>query len=157
MAKPKIEVIMAVDSWASSEAVRRSMVANRGRDTSPELAVRRLLHASGLRYRVDVAPLRGRSRADIVFTKARIAVFIDGCFWHGCPQHATSPKRNSDYWLPKLERNKERDEAATRRLQEAGWTVLRFWEHDDPTESAKAIITAVSTERLRRGHRSHNN
>ncbi|WP_082822947.1 very short patch repair endonuclease [Microbacterium sp. T32] len=130
-------------SWATSEGSRRSMQRNRGRDTSPELAVRRLLHAAGLRYRVDFAPLGGRRRADIVFTRKRLAVFIDGCFWHGCPIHATRPKANADYWGPKLDRNVERDLETTASLESAGWAVLRFWEHEAPTEVAETIGKAV--------------
>lgn len=105
--------------------------------------MRRLLHAAGLRYRVDFAPLGGRRRADIVFTRRRIAVFIDGCYWHGCPKHATLPKRNADYWLPKLERNIERDRETDAILQAAGWRVLRHWEHEDPAIVADAISRAV--------------
>ncbi|MGM1018269.1 MAG: very short patch repair endonuclease [Actinomycetota bacterium] len=131
-------------SWASNEASRRSMRGNRRRDTKPELAVRRLIHAAGLRYRVDFAPIGGRSRADIVFTRARVAIYIDGCFWHGCPIHATYPKRNSDYWLPKLQRNVERDRESDARLQRAGWTVLRFWEHEASEEVAAVIVATVS-------------
>lgn len=131
-------------SWASSEASRRIMQANRRRDTRPELAVRRLLHARGLRYRVDLAVERGiRSRPDIVFTRWRIAIYIDGCFWHGCPEHGTQPRANADYWTPKLERNIERDVAVAAALREAGWTVLRFWEHEDPVAVADAIERAV--------------
>lgn len=120
------------------------MQSNRGRDTKPELAVRRLLHRAGYRYRVDFAPLRDRRRADIVFTRRNLAVFIDGCFWHGCPQHASLPKSNVDYWLPKLARNVERDREADRDFRDAGWTVLRFWEHDDPEAVATAIASALT-------------
>ncbi len=109
----------------------------------PELAVRKRIHTAGLRYRVDFAPLGGRRRADIVFTRKRIAVFIDGCYWHGCPQHATFPKRNSDYWLPKLQRNVERDRDTDRLLRKAGWIVLRFWEHERPDDVARRIVAAV--------------
>lgn len=130
-------------SWASAEGSRNSMRSNRRRDTSPELAVRRRLHAAGLRYRVDFAPLGGRRRADIVFTRQHVAVFIDGCYWHGCPDHATFPKRNSDYWLPKLARNVERDRETDQSLREAGWTVLRFWEHESPDDVARRIAVAV--------------
>lgn len=130
-------------SWASSPGSRKSMQSNRRRDTSPEIAVRRLLYQAGLRYRVDHAPLGGRRRADIVFTRKQIAVFIDGCFWHGCPQHATIPKANRDYWLPKLQRNIERDRETDTILGENGWTVLRYWEHEDIEAVAEAIITAV--------------
>ncbi|MEV8135443.1 very short patch repair endonuclease [Microbacterium aurantiacum] len=130
-------------SWASTEGSRNSMRSNRRRDTLPELAVRRRLHAAGLRYRVDFAPLGGRRRADIVFTRQHVAVFIDGCYWHGCPDHATFPKRNSDYWLPKLARNVERDRETDQSLREAGWTVLRFWEHESPDDVARRIAVAV--------------
>lgn len=130
-------------SWASAEGSRNSMRSNRRRDTSPELAVRRRLHAAGLRYRVDFAPLGGRRRADIVFTRQHVAEFIDGCYWHGCPDHATFPKRNSDYWLPKLARNVERDRETDQSLREAGWTVLRFWEHESPGDVARRIAVAV--------------
>lgn len=134
-------------SWAVDEISRRTMLANRRRDTSPELAVRRRLHAAGLRYRVDFPPLGGRRRADIVFTKQRIAVFVDGCFWHGCPQHATTPKRNAEYWVPKLHRNAQRDRETDLMLREAGWTSLRFWEHEPPESVASSIARAVSAQR----------
>lgn len=130
-------------SWASTEGSRNSMLSNRRRDTSPELAVRRRIHAAGLRYRVDFAPLGGRRKADIVFTRKRVAVFIDGCYWHCCPEHATFPKRNSDYWLPKLARNVERDRDTDHSLRGAGWTVLRFWEHESPNDVAYRIAVAV--------------
>lgn len=131
-------------SWATNDATRRSMLGNRSRDTKPELAVRRLLHAHGLRYRVDIRPVAALARrADIVFTKRHIAVFIDGCFWHGCPVHGTSPKSNTGYWGPKLERNVERDADTTARLTEAGWSVLRYWEHEAPSDVAAAIEAAV--------------
>lgn len=118
------------------------MLSNRRRDTKPELAVRRALHAAGFRYRVDLRPsLELRTRADIVFTRQKIAVFIDGCFWHGCPVHATRPKRNSDYWVPKLQRNAERDLETTTRLEALGWTVLRFWEHEEVGITVETIAT----------------
>lgn len=130
-------------SWASSEASRRTMVSNRRRDTKPEMRVRRILHAEGMRYRVDArATGATRSRADIVFTRRRIAVFIDGCFWHRCPIHGTAPKANAAYWRPKLDRNVERDSEVTAALTAAGWTVLRFWEHEDPAEVARSIIAS---------------
>lgn len=121
------------------------MQANRSRDTSPELAVRRLLHAQGFRYRVDMRPDKAlRRRADIVFTKQRIAVFIDGCFWHGCPEHGTrSFKTNADYWNPKIARNIKRDVDTTEQLRAAGWTVLRFWEHTASVEVADSVMSAV--------------
>lgn len=131
-------------SWASDEVSRRTMKANRRTDTGPEIAVRRLLHAAGFRYRVDYAPLGGRRKADLVFRRARVAVFIDGCFWHSCPEHGTKPARNAEYWVPKLSRNVERDAEANSMLHSAGWTVLRFWEHEDPREVA-AVISRVLT------------
>ena len=116
------------------------MLGNRARDTKPELLVRRALHARGYRYRVDMHPSTEiRSRADIVFTKQRIAIFIDGCFWHGCPIHGTSPKRNADYWLPKLKRNVERDLEVTSALELLGWRVIRFWEHQTAGEVLELI------------------
>ncbi|WP_344780374.1 very short patch repair endonuclease [Microbacterium kribbense] len=130
-------------SWASSDGSRRSMQGNRRRDTSPELAIRRRIHAAGLRYRVDFAPLGGRRKADIVFTRKHIAVFIDGCYWHSCPEHGTLPKRNSEYWLPKLQRNVERDRETTGLLQEAGWIVMRFWEHEAADDVVRRIKAAV--------------
>jgi DNA mismatch endonuclease (patch repair protein) len=133
-------------SWATNEATRRSMLGNQSRDTKPELAVRRLVHASGLRYRVDYRPSPlVRRRADIVFTRRRIAVFIDGCFWQGCPVHATSPKTNTDYWAPKLARNIERDLETNALLEAAGWRVLRFWEHEAPRDVAGAIAALVAS------------
>ncbi|WP_109523648.1 MULTISPECIES: very short patch repair endonuclease [Nocardia] len=138
-------------SWASTPAVRRSMVSNRRRDTKPEIAVRKLLHARGFRYRVDYAPDRGhlRNRADIVFTRARVAVFIDGCWWHGCKQHHRAPKANSNYWSSKIARNTERDRYVSEMLRERGWTVLRFWEHQRAAEVADEIAREVSNRSSR--------
>lgn len=121
------------------------MVSNRRRDTTPELEVRRAVHARGLRYRVDVPPLPDlrRRRADLVFRRVRVAVFIDGCFWHGCPVHGTIPTANAEYWVPKLRANRERDADTDRRLREAGWTVVRIWEHEDPESAADVIEAAV--------------
>lgn len=124
------------------------MKGNRSRDTAPELAVRRRLHAAGLRYRVTYRPEPAlRRTADIVFTKQRIAVFIDGCYWHACPEHATSPRANARYWSAKLTSNAARDVDTTARLRDAGWTVLRFWEHEDPDDVARTVITAVRETR----------
>jgi DNA mismatch endonuclease (patch repair protein) len=133
-------------SWASSDATRRSMQGNRGRDTKPELAVRRLLHAEGLRYRVDyrLEPSL-RTRPDIVFTRARVTVFIDGCFWHGCPQHHTVSSTNAPYWADKVTQNGARDTRNSAALTDLGWTVLRFWEHEDPKHVATVVAEAVRT------------
>lgn len=120
------------------------MQANRRKDTAPEWAVRRILHAHGLRYRVDyrVEPSL-RVRPDIAFTRSRVVVFIDGCFWHSCPTHGTQPKRNAEYWGPKLAGNVARDQRDTSGLTQLGWHVLRFWEHDDPRVVAERIELAV--------------
>jgi DNA mismatch endonuclease (patch repair protein) len=135
-------------SWASAPAVRRSMQGNRRRDTKPEIAVRRLLHAAGLRYRVDVRPVGALNRrADIVFTRAKVAVFIDGCFWHGCPDHHTVSKANASYWAAKVERNRERDADTDRRLKAAGWHVMRSWEHEAPQITADRIVEVVHARR----------
>ncbi|MCX5596522.1 very short patch repair endonuclease [Streptomyces phaeochromogenes] len=132
-------------SWASSAARRRNMQAIRSRDTKPELLVRRLLHAQGLRYRVAAKPLPGlRRTADIVFRPAKLAVFIDGCYWHGCPEHYAPPKTNPDYWSGKVTRNMTRDRDTDERLREAGWTVLRFWEHESPNDCALKIAATIS-------------
>ena len=117
------------------------MQGNRKRDTRPELALRRELHRRGLRYRVDASPLPGlRCRADIVFTRPRVAVFVDGCFWHSCPEHGTRPSTNAVYWKAKIGRNVERDRRNDAHLSAEGWTVIRVWEHEDPAIAAQQII-----------------
>jgi DNA mismatch endonuclease, patch repair protein len=114
------------------------------RDTLPERAIRSELHRRGLRFRVDRAPVPGfRSRADIVFGPARVAVYVDGCFWHSCPEHGTRPKANAEWWESKLNRNQERDRETDRVLREHGWTVLRIWEHEDPVAAADEVEAAV--------------
>lgn len=130
----------AQTSWASSPANRASMRANKSRDTKPELALRRAVHARGMRYRVGMRPVASlRRTADIVFTKAHVAVFLDGCFWHGCPQHHTVAKTNATFWAEKVRRNRERDAETDRLLAQNGWKVVRVWEHDDPVEAAERI------------------
>ena len=120
------------------------MQSNRGRDTQPELALRSAAHALGLRYRVSVRPLRGlRRTADLVFTKARVAVFLDGCFWHGCPDHHTVAATNASFWAEKVESTRSRDRDTDRRLAAAGWTSIRVWEHEDPVEAAQRIHAVV--------------
>jgi len=118
------------------------------RDTEPEVELRRILHARGLRFRVDRAVLPDRRRrADIVFGPAKVAVFVDGCFWHGCPEHATWPKANEDYWREKIETNRLRDSDTDERLRSLGWEVVRVWEHED------AIAVADRLERIVRDRR----
>lgn len=124
---------------SSPEALRR-MQRQRRADTKPELALRKELHRRGLRYRVDVRVLPGlRRRADIVFPGRRVAVFVDGCFWHACPEHGTSPKANAAWWRDKLKGNVQRDRDTDRRLEEAGWTPVRIWEHEDPGRAADLV------------------
>lgn len=128
----------------SSAVARRRMQQQRRRDTRPELELRRALHAAGLRYRVERPVIPGmRRRADIVFGPARVAVFVDGCFWHMCPQHATAPKANADWWRQKLERNRERDRDTDRRLMNQGWLPMRVWEHEDMAEAALTVAEVV--------------
>jgi len=125
------------------------MKANRRTDTKPELALRAALHAKGYRYRKDFRldlPLR-RVRPDIAFTRRKVAVFIDGCFWHACPDHGSKPKNNDWYWSPKLARNVERDRAADDALANAGWTVVRLWEHVPLADAVAVVIAAVGTPR----------
>ncbi|MEV7077070.1 very short patch repair endonuclease [Streptomyces sp. NPDC093516] len=118
------------------------------KDTAVELAVRRLLHADGLRYRVEY-PVPGlpRRRIDVAFPGAKVAVLIDGCFWHGCPQHATHPKANAQWWRAKLDRNMARDRETTEHLVREGWTVLRFWEHEAPEAVAVRVADVVRRRR----------
>ena len=132
-------------SWASSEGTRRSMHSNRRRDTGPEMAVRRALHAFGLRYRVDYPlPFDRRRKADVAFPRQRIAVFIDGCFWHGFPEHYVAPKAHADYWRTKIAGNVERDTDSILRLLDAGWIALRYWEHEIPMMVARSVKEAVA-------------
>ncbi len=113
------------------------------RDTKPELAIRSALHQAGLRFRVDY-PLPGlRRRGDIVFPAKRLVVLVDGCFWHGCPEHGTWPKENADWWRSKINANISRDRETDARLGDAGWTAMRFWEHELPTDVAAAIVAIV--------------
>jgi DNA mismatch endonuclease (patch repair protein) len=124
-------------------ATRRTMQANRGRDTGPELALRSILHARGLRFRVNQPlPFDRRRRADLTFTRVGLYVFVDGCFWHGCPEHFVAPKTRNDFWLGKIRGNRVRDAETTRRLEELGATVVRGWEHEDPAVVADAVETA---------------
>lgn len=116
------------------------MRSTRQRDTAAEVALRRLLHARGLRYRVNRSVILGlRRRADIVFIGARVAVFVDGCFWHCCPLHKSFPKANAQWWSAKLEANRLRDKDTDRRLVTSGWRVVHVWEHESPTEAAERI------------------
>jgi DNA mismatch endonuclease (patch repair protein) len=125
------------------------MRGNRKRDSRPELRLRVQLHARGLRYRVN-RPIRACDvtvRPDIIFSRQRLAIFVDGCFWHACPQHGTKPARNKAYWGPKLTRNVARDRRVDLALANAGWKVLRFWEHEDPAVAADQVTAALRVAR----------
>lgn len=125
------------------------MRANRGRDTGPELRIRRALHALGYRYQVDhPLVIDRRRRGDIVFTQRRIAIFIDGCYWHGCPEHHVVPRTNRAFWLAKISANRERDRDTDDRLREAGWTVCRHWEHEDPVAVVRSLARRLGPPRL---------
>nr|WP_030251269.1 very short patch repair endonuclease [Streptacidiphilus jeojiense] len=127
------------------------MQAIRSRDTAPELALRSLVHAAGLRYRVAAKPLPGMRRtADLLFRPTRVAVFVDGCYWHGCPEHFVPPRTNPGYWREKIGRNVQRDRDTDARLAEAGWLVLRFWEHQPAVLCAAEVVTAVNERRGQR-------
>lgn len=130
----------------SSAAVSAVMKGNRRTDTRPEVALRSELHRRGLRFRKDyflkIEGARG-VRADIVFPKRRLVVFVDGCFWHCCPEHGHAPRRNVDYWGPKLARNRKRDLLVTKSLMREGWTVMRIWEHVAPSDAADEIVELV--------------
>jgi DNA mismatch endonuclease (patch repair protein) len=123
------------------------MQGNKSRDTKPEIAVRCAVHAMGMRYSVAARPLVGvRRTADLVFRRAKVAVFVDGCFWHGCPMHHAPPKTNADYWVTKIQGNRVRDRHTTALLKAAGWTVLRFWSHEKPLVAASRIVEVVQTK-----------
>lgn len=136
----------------SSDAVRRRMRKQRQRDTATEVAVRKELHAVGLRYRLDVRPVATlRRRADIVFPRERVAVFVDGCFWHGCPDHGRRIRSNTEWWASKIAATRARDMDTRERLEEEGWTVVRIWEHDEPRTAARRIAGIVRSKREAEG------
>ncbi|WP_081738729.1 very short patch repair endonuclease [Mesorhizobium sp. WSM4083] len=132
------------DFSEATAAVRRRMQHTARKDNPFERSVRSLLHAQGIRYRIHF-PLPGlrRTSCDIAFPSLKIAVFLDGCFWHGCDQHRPVVKKNTDFWLEKIERNHARDLRATAHLIDIGWIVLRYWEHEAAENIAKAILSAV--------------
>ncbi|MBB4853947.1 DNA mismatch endonuclease (patch repair protein) [Mycobacteroides chelonae] len=136
-------------SWASSPAVERSMQSNRGRDTGPEIRLRKLLWARGLRYRVSIRPVPDINfRADIVFRPSRIAVDVRGCFWHGCPHHYRAPARNRAFWQQKLEQNRARDSRNEDCLAAAGWLLIVVWEHEDFIKAAEDVARSVELQRI---------
>lgn len=137
----------------SSPAASAVMRGNRRRDTRPEMALRRALHRLGARYRVDLRIEAGDVvvRPDVVFTRRRLAIFVDGCFWHACAQHGTKPSVNLAYWQAKLARNVARDQRVTEALTTSGWRVIRVWEHEDPEDAACVIAGAAGLGCMRNG------
>lgn len=128
----------------SSEAALARMKAAKPRNTAPEKALRSALHRMGLRFRLYEKPVETLNRkADIVFRSAKVAIFVDGCFWHGCPIHGTQAKANAEFWAQKIKQNQERDLDTTSRLEAAGWIVIRVWEHEDPEEVSQKIYDIV--------------
>jgi DNA mismatch endonuclease, patch repair protein len=133
-------------SPASSPAVRRRMQLQRERDTTIEREIRSRLHRRGFRFRIHQRLLPGvRREADIVFPASRLAVFVDGCWWHGCPEHVTWPRANAEFWRNKIEANRLRDADTTDRLARAGWTVVRVWEHTSPDDAVAIVIEHLCT------------
>lgn len=131
------------------------MARVRQKDTDAEIALRRELFRCGLRYRVEYVVLaKPRRVADIAFPSLKIAVFVDGCFWHGCPIHATWPKRNAELWKQKIEANRVRDADTNERLREAGWTALRIWRHESAVEAATAVAQEVAKAKHKKSARS---
>ncbi|WP_280424866.1 very short patch repair endonuclease [Nocardia carnea] len=128
-----------------NEGRSRNMRANRRSDTKPEVALRTQLHRMGYRYRKDLRLDLGSAkvRPDVVFTARKVAVFVDGCFWHVCPEHGRMPTTNDWYWAPKLRRNMDRDRIANAALTEAGWTVVRIWEHEDRDTAVATVVNAL--------------
>jgi DNA mismatch endonuclease (patch repair protein) len=132
----------------SGPDVTRRMKATQQRDTLPELALRSRLHALGYRYRVDTSPIPGlRRRADLIFSRARVAVYVDGCFWHSCPKHGTWPKANAEWWQVKIGANVARDRDTDRALVAAGWRVVRVWEHEPAERAIRRVAAAVARGR----------
>jgi len=128
----------------SSEAALKRMQAAKPRDTAPEKALRSALYKKGLRFRVDVKPVKELNRrADIVFRSAKVAVFVDGCFWHGCPIHGTQAKANATFWRNKITQNQKRDANTTKRLREADWKVIRVWEHENVEKASQKLNNTI--------------
>lgn len=137
---------------SSSDAISRRMQTTPQKDTPCELRLRSAMHRMGLRFRVQWPVPGTRRRSDVAFTAARVAVFVDGCFWHCCPQHATWPKANARWWRDKLRANVARDRQTDERLAQAGWRVVRFWEHEDMDAAARAVAKLVR-KGLQKGQR----
>ncbi|WP_374235672.1 very short patch repair endonuclease [Lentzea sp. CC55] len=137
-----------VEPLETAPGVRARMSKQKTRDTRIEVDLRRALFAAGLRYRVHRRPVKGvRREADIVFTSAKVAVFVDGCFWHGCPEHATWPKNNAEFWRTKIETNRRRDLDTDRKLADDGWLAVRVWEHETAAAAAARVQEIVLSRR----------
>lgn len=129
----------------SSYAALKRMQAAKPRDTAPEKALRSVLFRKGLRFRVDAKPIMEINRkADIVFRSAKVAVFVDGCFWHGCLKHGTQAKANAEFWRNKIKQNQLRDLDTNEKLKKAGWKVIRVWEHENSEKAAEKILKIVT-------------
>ena len=138
---------MSADHPVTDARTSARLSKQKRRDTKPEVALRRALHRRGLRYFVDRAPLKGmRRRADLVFPKRKVAVYVDGCFWHSCPIHATAPRNNARWWADKLAANVARDRDTDEKLLAEGWRVVRIWEHEDPAVAADRVVDELTAE-----------
>jgi len=136
---------------ASSILVRKVMQGNAGRETKPEKRLRSVLQKLGLRFRNDLNVVAGiRCKADIVFRRARVGIFVDGCFWHGCPVHFRAPKTNTEWWQEKIEDNIRRDERQTAKIQNAGWVVVRLWEHEVNGKNIELVARRIKRIVVRR-------
>ena len=134
---------------ASSESALRRMQAAKTKNTAPEIALRSLIYHQGFHYRIDARPLKEfNRRADIVFRSAKVAIFVDGCFWHGCPIHATQAKSNAEFWSFKIKQNRERDVDTTKHLEKAGWKVIRVWEHENPVKASEKICGIIKKRQI---------
>ncbi len=132
----------------SSDAALKRMKAAKPRDTVPEKALRSALFKKGVRYKIDARPVKELNRrADIVFRSAKVAIFVDGCFWHGCPIHGTQAKANAEFWKNKIKQNQIRDEDTNKQLKKAGWRVIRVWEHKNPEKASQKIYNIIMKRR----------
>jgi len=139
---------MADTALATTPRTRARMRAQRQRDTRPELAIRKELHRRGYRYRLAKPAIRGlRSQPDFIFPREKIAVFVNGCFWHVCPEHATWPTNNAAWWRAKLEGNVARDRRIDATLRDHGWVPLRLWEHETVDAACGTVIAALEARR----------
>jgi DNA mismatch endonuclease (patch repair protein) len=145
---PKVRQPLSIRSRApkaSTQTVRRVMQANTGRTTEPERKLRSLLQRLGCRFRVNTRPEPSlRCTADLVFRKSRVCIFVDGCYWHGCPQHFAVPKQNAAWWAEKITDNRNRDARRTLQLEGHGWLVVRVWEHDLVGETSPILATRIA-------------